>query len=69
MTIHIFFKKAAAAIALMTFCAFPASAQFDISNAHLKVDWQMNSPIGNSFADRISGWGMNYELTYDISRN
>ena len=30
--------------------------------AHLIVDWQMNAPLNTDFADKISGWGMNFEV-------
>ena len=35
--------------------------------AHLIVDWQMNAPLNTDFADKISGWGMNFEGLYDIT--
>ena len=32
-----------------------------------RVDWQVNSPVSTDFADQISGWGMNFELTYQLT--
>lgn len=34
---------------------------------HFAVDWQMNTPLSTGFADKISGWGMNFEGTYDVT--
>ena len=34
---------------------------------HATIDWQMNAPVSTDFADKISGWGMNFEGTYDIT--
>lgn len=34
---------------------------------HFAVDWQMNAPLSTGFADKISGWGMNFEGTYDVT--
>lgn len=42
-------------------------AQWDASKMDLKIDWQMNAPFSTDFADKISGWGMNYELSYRIT--
>lgn len=45
-----------------------AQAQHDPQRkAHLTIDWQMNAPLSTGFADRISGWGMNLEGTYDVT--
>lgn len=34
---------------------------------HFTVDWQMNAPLSTGFADKISGWGMNFEGAYDVT--
>lgn len=34
---------------------------------HFVVDWQMNAPLSTGFADKISGWGMNFEGAYDVT--
>ena len=44
-----------------------AKAQFDIRDLNLTVDWQMNAPFSTDFADKISGWGTNIELTYNLT--
>ena len=41
-------------------------SQYDISKTTLKVDWQMNAPFSTDFADKLSGWGMSYELGYQL---
>ena len=33
------------------------------------IDWQFNFPISNSFADKASGWGMNFEGGYYLTDN
>ena len=42
-------------------------SQYDISKTTLKVDWQMNAPFSTDFADKLSGWGMSYELGYQFT--
>ena len=34
---------------------------------HATIDWQMNAPFSTDFADKISGWGMNFEGTYQVA--
>ena len=34
---------------------------------HFAVDWQMNAPLSTGFADKINGWGMNFEGAYDVT--
>ena len=48
-------------------CVVNGYAQTDGNKIHLIVDWQMNAPLSTDFADKISGWGMNFEGTYDIA--
>ncbi len=38
----------------------------NVSTSYFNVDWQFNAPIGNSFADKPSGWGMNFEGGYYV---
>ena len=44
-------------------------SQYDISKTTLKVDWQMNAPFSTDFADKLSGWGMSYELGYHFKNS
>lgn len=50
---------------LMLAAALPGKAQI-FPNGYLNIDWQVNAPDG-SFADKISGWGMNFEGGYRIT--
>lgn len=34
---------------------------------HFNVDWQMNAPLSTDFANKISGWGMNFEGNYALT--
>ena len=49
---------AVAAIAIAF--ALPAKAQVT-PFTYFNVDWQFNAPISNNFANKASGWGMNFE--------
>lgn len=62
-------KKCFLAVALLVAVSANGYAQWDASKAHLTVDWQMHAPLSTGFADKISGWGMNFEGTYDITRH
>lgn len=42
-------------------------SQCDVSKTTLKIDWQMNAPFSTDFADKLSGWGMNFELGYELT--
>ena len=61
------FKKTLLVCVMLLGVSVHGFAQWDISKMDLKVDWQMNAPFSTDFADKISGWGMNYELTYGIT--
>ena len=52
--------------AFMLAAALPGKAQI-VPNGYLNNDWQMNVPFGSSFADKASGWGMNFEGGYRIT--
>ena len=55
-------------MALALIFALPAKAQLS-DNGYASVDWKFNIPISNSFADKASGWGMNFEGGYFLSDN
>lgn len=38
-----------------------------IPNTYINIDWQMGVPLGNDFADKSSGWGMNFEGGYFVT--
>lgn len=48
--------------------AMPAKAQLS-DNGYANVDWQFNAPLKNHFADKASGWGMNFEGGYYVAPN
>ena len=33
-------------------------------NSYINVDWQVGVPLGSAYADKASGWGMNFEGGY-----
>lgn len=55
------------ALLLTVLCCAGAKAQTGWDRTHFIVDWQMNAPTGTDFADRFSGWGMNFEGKYDVA--
>lgn len=46
----------------------PAKAQLS-DNGYANIDWQFNAPLSNHFADKASGWGMNFEGGYFVTPN
>ena len=59
---NIYFKVVALAAIAIAF-AMPAKAQLS-DNGYANIDWQFNAPLSNHFADKASGWGMNFEGGY-----
>lgn len=61
--------RLALAVVLLAGLSLPAKSQVSL-DAYYNVDWQFNMPI-NKFADKPSGWGMNFDagwyLTPDIA--
>lgn len=55
-------------IAILTICmAIPSLTNAQtIPNGYINIDWQLNSPFGNDFANKISGWGGQAEAGYYI---
>ncbi len=51
---------------LLLAIAQPGKAQL-FPNSYINIDWQVNVPVGDSFADKASGWGMNFEGGYRIT--
>ncbi len=55
--------KSIKAVALLAVCLLALNngqAQV-LPKGYFNVDWQVNFPIGNDFASKASGWGMNFE--------
>ena len=44
-----------------------SDAQNFLKDVDLSLGWQVNAPLNTGFTDRISGWGMNIELTYNLT--
>lgn len=48
----------------------PSTGKAQISlDSYYNIDWQFNIPIDNSFSNKASGWGMNFEGGYYVHRN
>lgn len=62
-----FYKKIALMLCVCSMFAMQSYAQRVPNKLHFTIDWQMNAPYSTDFADKISGWGMNFEGTYDVS--
>ena len=57
------------AAAILTWvAALPARAQMS-DNGYACVDWQYNFPVGNSFSDPSSGWGVHAEGGYYLNNH
>ena len=54
------YLKTIAFCALMLAAAMPGKAQV-FPNTYINIDWQVGVPLGAGFADKASGWGMNFE--------
>ena len=63
---NIYFKVVALAAIAIAF-AMPAKAQLS-DNGYANIDWQFNVPLSNNFADKASGWGMNFEGGYFVKK-
>lgn len=60
-------KRMALACVMFMGVAAQSFAQWDARKVHVTIDWQMNAPFSTDFADKISGWGMNFEGTYQVA--
>ncbi len=58
-------RTISALVALVLSASLPMRAQV-LENTYFTIDWQVGIPVGTSFADRASGWGMNFEGGYHI---
>ena len=60
------YLKTIAFCALMLAAAMPGKAQV-FTNTYINIDWQVGVPLGAGFADKASGWGMNFEGGYFVT--
>ena len=67
-TIKYFTLRLMAVAAIAIAFALPAKAQVT-PFTYFNVDWQFNAPISNNFANKASGWGMNFEGGYFLTSN
>ena len=40
-----------------------------VNNMYFNIDWDINTPFGNDFADKTSGWGAHGEAGYYVVPN
>lgn len=69
MTTYRKYLKTSILAALFTIFSFSgnnASAQRIPDELNFKLDWQLNAPVGSDFVDGMTGWGMNFEMAYEI---
>lgn len=52
------------ALAALLCCMGSTTHAQVLRNTYFTIDWQTNIPVGTSFADKASGWGMNFEGGY-----
>lgn len=52
---------------LLCMVALQANAQWNPRHINAGIDWQMNAPVSTDFADDFSGWGMNFQVTYNFT--
>lgn len=57
-----------AACAIMLLPATGIAQQY-VKKGFANIDWQFNIPVGNGFAEKASGWGMNFEGGYYFTHN
>ena len=67
-TMKYYAYRVIAIVALSLAFAIPSKAQMS-DNYYANIDWQFSFPLGIDFADKASGWGMNFEGGYFITEN
>lgn len=60
--------KVLAIVAFAMMAVLPGRAQTS-EMFYSNIDWQFNFPISNDFANKASGWGMNFEGGYYLTEN
>lgn len=58
--------RLAAVATLLAAVVCPSTAQV-LPDAYFNIDWQIGMPSSNDFADKTSGWGMNFEGGYFLT--
>lgn len=67
-TIQYLTLKVCAIATLVLAFTLPAKAQMT-DNGYANVDWQFSFPRNDHFADKASGWGMNFEGGYFLTEH
>ena len=64
-------NKSIKLVALLIAClAIPSLAGAQVvNNMYFNIDWDLNTPFGNNFADKTSGWGAHGEAGYYVVPN
>lgn len=60
-------KRYALALMILALLGLKGYSQNIPDRLHFTIDWQMNAPIHSDFANKISGWGMNFEGNYAVA--
>ena len=61
-------SKLLPAILLACVMTVPSKGKAQVSlDSYYNIDWQFNIPLGNDFANDVSGWGMNFEGGYYVT--
>lgn len=60
-----FLKSIASAVALLV--GIHSSSAQVLPNSYFNIDWQLGMPLSTDFADKFSGWGMNFEGGYFLT--
>lgn len=55
------------AVLLLFMVTAPLTKAQMMRDAYFNIDWQLNAPVGNDFANKISGWGLQGEAGYFIT--
>ncbi len=58
-----------AALAATIFAGLGTARAQLFPDSYINVDWQMGMPINTDYADKASGWGLNFEGGYRITDN
>lgn len=62
-----FFKPAVLSAILLAGGTATQAQDNVMDNLHFNLDWQVNAPVSTDFANKISGWGMNFETNYNLT--
>lgn len=55
------------AVCLLFATQVKVRGQYAYDNVHFSIGWQAGTPFGTDYADNFNGWGMNFEVNYDLN--